>query len=69
MARKAARTSKTERGAKRRGIIMSVMASLSKRLDRFTLGNVLTEIKRWFETGSSIFQEDLAKLHHAVGPP
>ena len=69
MARKAARTSKTERGAKRRGIIMSVLASLSKRMDRFSLGNVLTEIKRWLETGSSIFQEDLANLHHAVGPP
>jgi len=53
MARKAARTSKTERGAKRRGI-MSVLASLSKRMDRFSLGNVLTEIKRWFETGSSM---------------
>ena len=69
MARKAARTSKTERGAKRRSIIMSVLASLSKRLERFTLGNVLTEIKHWLETGLSVFQEDLAKLHHAVGPP
>jgi hypothetical protein len=69
MARKAARTSKTERGAKRRSIIMSVLASLSKRLERFTLGNVLTEIKHWLETGFSIFQEDLAKLHPAIGPP
>ena len=69
MARKAARTSKSERGAKRRSIIMSVLASLSKRLERFTLGNVLTEIKRWLETGLSVFQEDLAKLHPAVGPP
>ncbi len=69
MARKAARTSKTERGAKRRGVIMSVLASLSKRLDGFTLGNVLTEIDRWFETGRSVFQEELAKLHHATGPP
>lgn len=69
MARKAARTSKTERGAKRRGVIMSVLASLSKRLERFTLGNVLAEIKRWLETGMSIFHEDLTKLHPAVGPP
>ena len=69
MARKAARTSKTERGAKRRSIIMSVLVSLSKRLERFTLGNVLAEIKRWLEAGLSIFQEDLTKLHPAVGPP
>ena len=69
MARKAARTSKSEKGARRRGVIMSVLASLSKRLDGFTLGNVLTEINRWLETGRSVFQEELAKLHHATGPP
>ena len=69
MARKAARTSKTERGAKRRSVIMSVLVSLSKRLERFTLSNVLAEIKRWLEAGLSIFQEDLTKLHPAVGPP
>ena len=62
MARKAARTSKTERGAKRRGVIMSVLASLSKRLEQFTLGSVLAEINHWFETGRSVFREELAKL-------
>jgi hypothetical protein len=69
MARKMARTSKTAGGAKRRGIIMSVLASLSKRLERFTLGTVLAEIDRWLETGRSVFQEELAELHHATGPP
>ena len=69
MARKAARTSKTESGAKRRGVIMSVLASLSKRLEHFTLGAVLSEINHWLETGQSVFQEELAKLHHATGPP
>jgi len=69
MARKAARTSKTERGAKRRGIIMSVLASLSKRLERFTLSNLLSEIERWLAAGRSVFQKELAKLHHATGPP
>jgi hypothetical protein len=62
MARKTARTSKTEAGAKRRGIIMSVLASLSKRLEKFTLGNVLAEINRWIEAGQSVFQEELASL-------
>ena len=52
----------------RRGIIMSVLASRSKRLERFTLGNVLSEIDRWLETGRSVFQEELAALHHATGP-
>jgi transposase len=66
MARKAARTSKTERGAKRRGIIISVLASLSKRLERFTLARVLTEITRWIETGCSVFRAELAQLPRAT---
>jgi hypothetical protein len=66
MARKAARTSKTEQGAKRRGVIMSVLASLSKRLQPFTLANVLSEIRHWFETGRSIFQEELSNLQTAT---
>jgi hypothetical protein len=66
MARHAARTSKTESGAKRRGIIMSVLASLSKRLEHFTLGSVLAEINHWFDTGQSIFREELAALQAAT---
>ena len=65
MARKAARTSKTESGAKRRGVIMSVLASLSKRLEHFTLGSVLGEVNRWFEIGQSVFLEELASLQTA----
>ncbi len=61
MARKMARTSKTAAGAKRRGIIMSVLASHWKRLERFTLGNVLSEIDRCLETGRSVSQEELAE--------
>ena len=57
MARKAARTSKSQAGANRRSIIMSVLASLSKRLEPFTLSNVLAEIARWFEKGQSVFRE------------
>ena len=66
MARKATRTSKTESGAKRRGVIMSVLASLSKRLKHFTLDSVLSEIKHWYETGQSLFREELAKLQAAT---
>ena len=69
MARKAARTSKSENGAKRRGVIMSVLASLSKRLKLFTLGNVLAEINRWMESGQSVFREELAALRAATAAP
>ena len=62
LARKASRTSKTASGAKRRGVIMSVLASLSKRLKDFTLDHVLKEINHWLETGKSIFQKELATL-------
>ena len=66
MARKTDRTSKTDAGAKRRGVIMSVLASLSKRMEKFTLGNVLAEINRWIETGQSVFREELASLQAAT---
>ena len=66
MARKTSRTSKTESGAKRRGVIMSVLASLSKRLEHFTLGSVLSEINHWLETGQSVFQEELGVLQAAT---
>jgi len=66
MARKATRTSKTESGARRRGVIMSVLASLSKRMEHFTLGSVLAEINRWIEMGQSVFREELASIHAAT---
>ena len=69
MARKAARTSKTESGARRRGVIMSVLASLSKRMEHFTLGSVLAEINCWIETGQSVFREELAALQVVTAAP
>jgi hypothetical protein len=57
LARKASRTSKTESGAKRRGVILSVLASLSQRLKDFTLDKVLEEINTWLEAGESIFRK------------
>ncbi|NOZ40914.1 MAG: hypothetical protein GXP24_11915 [Planctomycetes bacterium] len=58
--------SKTESGAKRRGVIMSVLASLSKRLEHFTLGTVLSEINHWLETGQSVFRAEVATLQAAT---
>jgi hypothetical protein len=67
--RKGARTSKTARGAKRRGVIVTVLASLQTRISNFTLTNVLAEIDRWLEAGSSLFQQELQAIHLAHPPP
>jgi hypothetical protein len=66
---KTARTGKTAAGAKRRGIIRSVVVNLSKRLERSILRTVLAEIDRWLKTARSVFWEELAELHQAAGPP
>ena len=58
--RKGGRTSKTAAGAKRRSVIMTVLASLRTRISQFTLKNVIAEISRWVDAGQSIFQTELA---------
>jgi transposase len=67
--RKGARTSKTADGAQRRGVILTVLASLATRFPRFTLENLLSEVSRWWETGQSLFQQELAALHQPNAPP
>ena len=67
--RKGARTSKTAAGAQRRGVILTVLASLATRFQRFTLENLLSEVTRWWETGLSIFEQELAKLQQPKIPP
>lgn len=58
-ARKASRTSKTERGAKRRSIITSVLGSLQQCLAEFSIDSVLEEVGRWCSTGISRFRSQL----------
>src|ERR1019366_6091487 len=67
--RKGARTSKTANRAQRRGVILTVLASLATRFERFTLDNLLSEVTRWWETGLSIFEQELAELHPTKIPP
>ena len=67
--RKGGRTSKSDNGAKRRSIIMTVLATLNTRFERFTLDNLLAEVERWVELGRSLFQSALADLHKANPPP
>jgi hypothetical protein len=67
--RKGARTSKTADGAQRRGVILTVLASLATRFERFTLDNLLSEVTRWWETGRSLFEHELAELHQTKRSP
>ena len=67
--RKGARTSKTAIGAKRRGTIVTVFASLQTRIANFTLTNTLAEIDRWTTAGVSLFQAELDAIKANLPPP
>ena len=67
--RKGARTSKTDRGAKRRSIIVTVLASLRTRISKLTLSNMLAEVGRWVDTGKSLFELELEAIQAKRGPP
>jgi transposase len=67
--RKGGRTSKSEKGAERRSIIMTVLATLNIRFEKFTLENFVKEVKSWIYAGRSIFQEELAEIAKANGLP
>lgn len=54
-ARKAGRTSKTAKGAKRRGTILSVFATLNRRMESFTLANLLKVVFDAYAQGISLF--------------
>jgi len=67
--RKGGRTSKTQSGAQRRSIIMTVLATLNTRFEAFTLDHLLTELAQWVERGLSRFQTELANMAQAHAPP
>ena len=67
--RKGGRTSKSDNGANRRSIIMTVLATLNTRFEKFTLDKLLEEVERWIEVGISIFQMELNELGNAHAPP
>lgn len=69
MVRKGGRTSKSQTGAKRRGTIMTVLATLNTRFESFTLNHLLTEISQWTHSGLSRFQQELANLDNKALPP
>lgn len=61
-ARKTGRTNKTGAGARRQTIVTSVLESLRLYLPTFTLVSVIEELKRWWASGRSCFEELLHKL-------
>jgi len=67
--RKGGRTSKSQDGAKRRSIIMTVLMSLRTRFTKFTLTILLKEVEQWIEQGVSVFEKELAELKMANAPP
>lgn len=56
------RTNKTERGARRRTVITSVLDSLRAYVPNLTLKTVLKELDHWQETGISCFRRLVKKL-------
>ncbi len=56
------RTNKTERGARRRTVITSVLDSLRGFVPTLTLKTVLNELDRWQKTGISCFRRLVKKL-------
>ncbi len=63
--RKGGRTSKTQSGAGRHSIIMSVLATLNTRFEKFTLKHLLDELANWTQLGFSRFQAELASMTQA----
>jgi hypothetical protein len=54
-ARKASRVSKSANGAKRRGTILSVFASLKRRMEQFSLAELLKVVFEAYERNMSLF--------------
>ncbi len=67
--RKGGRTSKTQPGAQRRSIIMTILATLNTRFEQFTLQHLLDELASWSQLGFSRFQAELSSMVQANAPP
>jgi len=61
-ARKAGRTSKTAKGAKRRSTILSVFGTLKRRMEQFTLANLLKVVFDAYDLGISLFDIATTKI-------
>jgi transposase len=68
LARRTGRTSKTPSGAKRRSIISSVLRSIGKQVNDFTLEQVISEVKQWMIRGKSCFKELASGARRQIEP-
>lgn len=64
--RKAGRTNKTAKGARRRSVIVSVLQSLRVNLANFSLTTVLAEVTSWMKQRLSLFAEQWRKVQEAT---
>lgn len=66
----AGRTSKTDRGARRRSVVTSVLASTLQNVAHPTLAAVVDEVVRWRKSGMSLFHRQLQAIRDgtAIGP-
>jgi len=63
------RTNKTPNGGKRQTIITSVLRTLGKQLEKFTLDNVIAEVQRWADCGRSRFTDQANEAGLSRPPP
>jgi transposase len=61
-ARATGQTSKTDHGAWRRSVILSVLTSLKQNLADFTIDAVVAEVAAWRQRGVSLFQRQLQAI-------
>jgi transposase len=61
-ARATGQTSKTDHGAWRRSVILSVLTSLKQNLASFTIDVVVAEVSAWRQRGVSLFQRQLQAI-------
>jgi len=61
-------TSKTKRGAHRRSVIGSILASLRQNMPAYSLQSITDEVVRWRTEGISLFQKQLQGMHLEASP-
>ena len=61
-AKNAGRTSKTDRGARRRSVVTSVLTSTLQNVAHRTLAAVVDEVVRWRKSGMSLFRRQLQAI-------
>ena len=67
-ARVTGRTNKTQNGTRRQTVLTSVLESLRLYLPIYTLGSVVTELRRWWAEGCSCFEKLLKQSKFEVNP-